>query len=107
MQRTRPRICRGRLVRPRQRSTFFTRTRRCLTRMVGDTLLMVSRREATNCLTPAQEQFAEENRASVDPRLCADERMVLFYREGPMLTRRWLVDQEGRVIRFDAFARRT
>jgi hypothetical protein len=30
---------------------------------------------------------------------------VRFYRVGPMLTRRWLVDDDGNVIEFDVFAR--
>ena len=47
-------------------------------------------------LTPPQKQFAERNRAFPGERSLADGRMVFFYREGPMLTRRWLVDQDGR-----------
>jgi hypothetical protein len=30
--------------------------------------------------------------------------MVFFYREGPLLTRRWLVDPDGCVVQFDSFA---
>ena len=56
-------------------------------------------------LTPLQRRFADENRAFPGERSLADGRMVFFYREGPMLTRRWLVDQDGRVVQFDSFAR--
>jgi hypothetical protein len=33
------------------------------------------------------------------------EGLVFLYREGPMLTRRWLVDRNGHVISHDTFAR--
>jgi hypothetical protein len=56
-------------------------------------------------LTPAQRRFAEENRAFPGERSLADERMMFFYREGTMLTRRWLVDEDGRVVQLDSFAR--
>jgi hypothetical protein len=56
-------------------------------------------------LTRAQQRFANKNRALPGERSLADRRMVFFYREGAMLTRRWLVDGEGRIIQFDSFAR--
>jgi hypothetical protein len=54
-------------------------------------------------LSRAQERFAKKNRASPGPRSLADERMVFFYREGPIVSRRWLVDQDGRVVQLDSF----
>jgi hypothetical protein len=56
-------------------------------------------------LTPGQEWFARKNRASAGGRSLADERMVFFYREGPILSRRWLVAPDGRVVQIDSFAR--
>ena len=56
-------------------------------------------------LTAAQERFAHENRAIPGERSLADERMMFFYREGTMLTRRWLVDEQGRIVQLDSFAR--
>jgi hypothetical protein len=56
-------------------------------------------------LSRAQERFAEENRAFPGERSLADDRMMFFYREGTMLTRRWLVDEDGRVVQLDSFAR--
>jgi hypothetical protein len=67
--------------------------------------MLVSEQEAIRPLTPAQKQFAEENRAVLVPGSFAEERVVRFYRVGPMLTRRWLVDDDGNVIEFDAFPR--
>jgi hypothetical protein len=67
--------------------------------------MLLSRHEATRDLTPAQKRFAEENRAFLIPGSFAEERVVRFYRVGPMLTRRWLVDDDGNVIEFDAFVR--
>ena len=59
----------------------------------------------TQPLTPAQERFAQEHRAVPGERSLADPRMLFFYREGAMLTRRWLVDEAGCVIQLDSFAR--
>jgi hypothetical protein len=59
----------------------------------------------TQALTPAQERFAQEHRAVPGERSLADERMMFFYREGTMLTRRWLVDEMGSVVQLDSFAR--
>lgn len=59
----------------------------------------------TQPLTPAQERFAQEHRAVAGERSLADTRMMFFYREGTMLTRRWLVDEAGCVIQLDSFAR--
>jgi hypothetical protein len=56
-------------------------------------------------LTPGQERFANKNHAEAGARSLVDQRMVFFYRDGPILSRRWLVDQDGRVVQFDSFAR--
>ena len=56
-------------------------------------------------LTRAQERFSNKNHARAGERSLVDERMVFFYRDGPMLARRWLVDQDGCIVRFDSFAR--
>jgi hypothetical protein len=61
--------------------------------------------EADRSLTPAQAAFARENRAVLVPSSFSEERVVRLYRVGPMLTRRWLIDEEGNVIEFDAFPR--
>lgn len=63
------------------------------------------RRPTLESLTPAQERFGERNGASPGHRSLPDGRMVFFYREGPMLTRRWLVDPIGRTVDFETFAR--
>jgi hypothetical protein len=59
----------------------------------------------TQGLTSAQARFAQDHRAVPGERSLADERMNFFYREGTMLTRRWLVDEDGRVVQLDSFAR--
>lgn len=56
-------------------------------------------------LSSAQKRFAKKNRARPGARSLADPRMVFFYREGAMLTRRWLVDEDGYVYQSDSFAR--
>ena len=61
--------------------------------------------QTSHTLTTAQERFAQEHRAVPGERSLADERMMFFYREGTMLTRRWLVDADGRVVQLDSFAR--
>jgi hypothetical protein len=67
--------------------------------------MLLSEHEAIRALTPAQQRFADENRACLVPGSFAEEGVVRFYRVGPMLTRRWLVDDDGNVIEFDVFAR--
>jgi hypothetical protein len=61
-------------------------------------------RQTIQPLTRAQERFAKKNRAYPGGRSLADERMVFFYREGPMLAQRWLVGPNGYVIQRDSFA---
>lgn len=56
-------------------------------------------------LTAAQQRFAEEHDAQVGYRAWDDARSVFLYYEGVALTRRWLVDEDGRVVQADVFGR--
>lgn len=66
---------------------------------------IAGQRQTIEPLTPAQERFGRKNRACAGDRSLADRRMVFFYREGPMLSRRWLVGPDGHVVQFDSFPR--
>jgi hypothetical protein len=61
--------------------------------------------EEATPLSPAQTRFARKNGALVGPEAYGGGGAVFLYREGPMLTRRWLVDRTGRVVQYDTFAR--
>lgn len=61
--------------------------------------------DQSTTLSPAQRRFARKNRAMVGGPGYGLEGLVFLYREGPMLTRRWLVDRNGHVISHDTFAR--
>lgn len=68
---------------------------------------MVVHQEEATPLSPAQRRFRRKNDALVGPKAYGREGLVFLYRDGPMLTRRWLVDRNGRVVQYDAFARTT
>lgn len=57
-------------------------------------------------LTSAQQRFALEHEASIGNRGWNDERNVFVYRAGAALTRRWLIDRDGRVVETEVFPRR-
>jgi hypothetical protein len=72
-----------------------------------DAPVMVVHEEEATPLSLAQKRFRRKNGALVGPKAYGREGLVFFYRDGPMLTRRWLVDSNGRIVQYDAFARTT
>lgn len=54
-------------------------------------------------LTEPQRRFAEREHAT--PFLRSGNRGVFLYQNGPVSTRRWLVDREGRILESAAFRR--
>ena len=70
-----------------------------------DAPVMVGHEKEATPLSAAQRRFRRTNGALVGPKAYGREGLVFLYREGPMLTRRWLVDRNGRVVQYDAFAR--
>jgi hypothetical protein len=73
--------------------------------VIGGPALVGHAQDEATPLSSAQRRFARKQGASVGPEAYGRGGLLFFYREGPMLTRRWLVDRTGRVIQYDTFAR--